>query len=1328
MKKSYSSFLIMLLLLTGKLFSVTVTATGSGNWNSTAVNAPWPLGIVPSATDDVIIPATSTVYVTTSQSCKSILLNGTLNFNTNSRILAVSDDLTLAGSAVVAGNGATRQMTVGGNFTVSLAATAQLGAIDLQVAGTSQFSGGLSIITGTAGTKVFAGAATFSNGSSVTYSVSETLDFSGNVTTNGIVTASGSTAGLMNIAGNLSVSTGAVFNISDLSLAVTGTTTVSGTIRFNNNNGTKTFGAITIAAGGTWDCSAVDEQFINNGNLVNNGTFLGSLSNTSGTEYAFSQPGLSISGTLTIANLRVASSSSSVTNNGILTVTNLLNGNGTFIQGTGSTLYIQIPGGTGNFSAGFDATTNTPNLTDYNLAAAQDVRNVSYSDLSVSASGTKLMAGSSIVVYGNLTIQGTAQLDADALSNRTLTVKGNWTVTSTSADPFLEQQGSVVLSGSSGTQLIRTPLAQETFYHLTISNTSGTTPGLKTTKHLNVTYKFDMTAGTLDLNGKNLVVTNSSASSTSDNLNGGLIMTSTSGSTIDFSDGSGDNLDVLFNGTNVGTAAFPIPLTITTGRCCIDHLELYGIGSFTKQKNTDDVCNGGGNIYHNAVTFTTEVTASRWRMGDSGASPDIYYGNATFNANSKGGSNNNFIIGANSTGNEYYGTTTFFSSTIGGFYVGRSNGTGNNSHTFHGPVVITVNDSGNVVLGNAASANLSVINIESSIQLNSNSASIGDIYIGNNSYTTVNMYSAGQIIDGNITGATNIYFNNITQTNTLTNTTTSSAVSNSTIYVGTGSGTNGPCVFGGNVQFTSPNISLRGSTFNGSNTFTANGTAGFSSYGGNTFNGISTFINNGTGYWRLANSQPDDFNANTLFKQLGTGTLDPSYATMSTFSAGISTLLTTTAITFGAGGGGVIIDGSSSQLFLGQTTYPPVVKKLTMATSGGGSLTLNVPLTIAANGALTNTTGKIYTTAAYLLKMADETTSSTIGNASSYVDGPMMYTMSLNGSATLNLPLGKGSDWRPAVLNLTHNASTAYSYTAELFNASAYALGYTIPATLDTVSFVHYWQIDRTLTSSGAASQSNLTAASVQLYYDVNDGVYNASNLRVAKTITTGTAWNNMGGTGTANYTGSITSTVNFTSFCKFTLSAAVAAIWNPLPVELLSFHAKACGADVCLDWSTATETNNDFFTIEKTKDGQKYETAGITDGAGNSAHVRNYVMTDLQPYAGESYYRLKQTNFDGSSTYSELVPVDFSASGLSIDIYPNPSDGQELNLVTGPAAQDITITVYDMSGQRIYNGIIPAGKSGMYTPELAGRLAPGIYLLRAVSGGNQLSRRLVIK
>ena len=96
-----------------------------------------------------------------------------------------------------------------------------------------------------------------------------------------------------------------------------------------------------------------------------------------------------------------------------------------------------------------------------------------------------------------------------------------------------------------------------------------------------------------------------------------------------------------------------------------------------------------------------------------------------------------------------------------------------------------------------------------------------------------------------------------------------------------------------------------------------------------------------------------------------------------------------------------------------------------------------------------------------------------------------------------------------------------------------------------------------------------------------------------------------------------------------------------PLPITLLYFKAILKGRDVLLSWRTASERNNDYFTIEKTLDGDSFNVIGIVKGAGNSVHPRSYDLYDFNIQQVINYYRLKQTDYDGNSTYSNLVSVD---------------------------------------------------------------------------------------
>lgn len=96
----------------------------------------------------------------------------------------------------------------------------------------------------------------------------------------------------------------------------------------------------------------------------------------------------------------------------------------------------------------------------------------------------------------------------------------------------------------------------------------------------------------------------------------------------------------------------------------------------------------------------------------------------------------------------------------------------------------------------------------------------------------------------------------------------------------------------------------------------------------------------------------------------------------------------------------------------------------------------------------------------------------------------------------------------------------------------------------------------------------------------------------------------------------------------------------TPLPIELLEFTATVDRSIVDINWSTASQANNDYFTIERSQNGYNWEDLEEIDGAGNSTSTLNYNIKDLRPYLGTSYYRLTQTDYDGASETFQPVSV----------------------------------------------------------------------------------------
>ena len=187
------------------------------------------------------------------------------------------------------------------------------------------------------------------------------------------------------------------------------------------------------------------------------------------------------------------------------------------------------------------------------------------------------------------------------------------------------------------------------------------------------------------------------------------------------------------------------------------------------------------------------------------------------------------------------------------------------------------------------------------------------------------------------------------------------------------------------------------------------------------------------------------------------------------------------------------------------------------------------------------------------------------------------------------------------------------------------------------------------------------------------------------------------------------------------------------LPVELLSF--KAVGADqrADLSWTTATEKNNDYFTIQKSRNGLDFTTLKTVKSKapkGNSSARLDYGSTDAEPYEGISYYRLLQTDFNGRTTESPVVYVDFrNRGGAELEVYPNPGNGRfTLRLAKGGAeGLNASVIVLDALGSIIYeNLLLPEKDTGTF--ELVLETMPkGLYVLSATIGGKNYIRKLMI-
>ena len=278
--------------------------------------------------------------------------------------------------------------------------------------------------------------------------------------------------------------------------------------------------------------------------------------------------------------------------------------------------------------------------------------------------------------------------------------------------------------------------------------------------------------------------------------------------------------------------------------------------------------------------------------------------------------------------------------------------------------------------------------------------------------------------------------------------------------------------------------------------------------------------------------------------------------------------------------------------------------------------------------------------------------------------------------------------------------------------------------------------VNGTLTILGGVTMSNNSILNIDVSGDVDvQGDFTAGNnvdlivdgtMDIDGDLTAGSG-TTLDGTGTVTVGGDVSGDAGFVDDSQI----------NNLPIELLTFEASINeNNQIIIRWVTASEINNDYFTIERSADGVNFELVCIVNGAGNSNNVLNYETIDNNPLQGISYYRLKQTDYDGQFEYSSLVAVKNQKETISqeMNVYPNPvlKNSQNVNVkINGfNENEDVTVKVINIFGKVEYFNKTYSGIDGSIDLSLdAGILnSLGYYIINVSSSNKSFSKRLLVK
>lgn len=418
----------------------------------------------------------------------------------------------------------------------------------------------------------------------------------------------------------------------------------------------------------------------------------------------------------------------------------------------------------------------------------------------------------------------------------------------------------------------------------------------------------------------------------------------------------------------------------------------------------------------------------------------------------------------------------------------------------------------------------------------------------------------------------------------------------------------------------------------------------------------------------------------------------------------------------------LIFEGTSDQLIDGANDDEMTIGAFTLNKAAGTRVVLSKPVRVTGTNSAFNS-GIITSTVDYQLIFAHNATVSGSGNANSYVDGPITKI----GNSAFIFPVGSEDYWAPIQISDLRNSQNTTQFTAQ-YSFSIPPNSSLVQESISHISELEYWNLSRTF------DPGNDAECYVTLYFPDQERsqIVDVFDLTVAHFNSTDMIWENLGA---FNVTGnSIRTTNRVANFSPFTIASAFGN--NPLPVELKEFTARYTNDQVLVSWSTLTELNNDYFTVEHSVDGLSFSDIGRVQGYGTTNEPQFYTFTHDRYQPGVNYYRLKQTDFDGTMEVFRPVYLHISSpeSVSDISLYPNPVsrsnatitvDLRNFSATGGPT----DVLILNNLGQQVYTERISSDSGQkLVQVDLGYNVSSGVYFAKVVSGSSSVTKKFMVE
>lgn len=399
---------------------------------------------------------------------------------------------------------------------------------------------------------------------------------------------------------------------------------------------------------------------------------------------------------------------------------------------------------------------------------------------------------------------------------------------------------------------------------------------------------------------------------------------------------------------------------------------------------------------------------------------------------------------------------------------------------------------------------------------------------------------------------------------------------------------------------------------------------------------------------------------------------------------------------------------------------PSTVSNITFNNSSGVTLTNSV----SSRGDVVLENGVVITGAKSLIVGTSVSQIGSVSRTNGWVNGNLSRWIPMLTTGTFIFPVGV-SNYNEYSATYTLAPTLGGLMTVSFIQSSPVSSG--LPLTesnaykVNTIGAKGYWTIAASLGLVGGVYRISVLGNGFT-------GISDVANVRILSRLSSILPWSLLGSH--ANGTGSLASALATRTGLGLPQQITLGWGYNALPIELISFDAKVEGEKVLLSWSTAAEINNDYFTLERSADGRSFEDIGKLRGSGNTTTRRDYSFIDESPLNGESYYRLRQTDYDGK--FEIFDPKHISIKKQILDdsklvVWPNPFEDHFDVEIESEESAEISISILGMDGRTIKTATVFMNAPGLHWSFFDGKnLIPGTYILRVQLNNEVLSRKLI--